>query len=82
MEHEDGKGGNYMTTKEKREHARRPLNIPVDITVQDRFYHGRVKNISKDGAFIETTGVFSVGQEISFIHVDPKGFGVKFGHRG
>ena len=78
-----------MTTKEKREHARRPLNIPVDITVQDRFYHGRLKNITKGGVFIKTGGTFSVGQDVSFyfgkeiiigtiIRVEPQGIGVKF----
>ena len=70
------------TINEKREFVRGLIDIPVEFSIQSQFYDGLIKSVSKDGAFIETTGVFSVGQEISFIHVDPKGFGVKFGHRG
>jgi Tfp pilus assembly protein PilZ len=78
-----------MTTKERRESDRDLDDIPVEFSVQGRFYDGMIKNISKDGVFIETTGVFSVGQEISFylgkenmdgtiIRVEPQGIGVKF----
>jgi Tfp pilus assembly protein PilZ len=82
-----------MITKERREFARSLVDIPVEFSVQGRFYDGLIKNISKGGVFIETSGTFSVGQEISLyfgketiigtvIWVDPKGIGLKFGHRG
>jgi len=78
-----------MTTKEKREHVRSPVDIPVEFIVQGRFYDGMIKNISKGGVFTETKGTFSVGQDISFyfgkeniigtiIRVEPQGIGVKF----
>ncbi len=78
-----------MTTKEKRERARSPVDIPVDFSVQGRFYDGVIKNISKGGVFIKTSGTFSVGQDISFyfgkenmdgtiVWVHPQGIGVKF----
>ncbi len=80
-----------MTTKERRQDVRPSVtvNIPVDITVQDRFYPGWVKNMALDGVFVKTRGAFSVGQEISFyflgenkfakvIWVESKGIGVKF----
>jgi len=78
-----------MTTKEKREHARGLIDIPVGFIVQGRYNDGLIKNRSKDGAFIETSGTFPVGQEISLyfgkenttgtvIWVEPKGIGVKF----
>ena len=79
-----------MTAQDRREFVRRPVDIPVKLSVQGRFYDGLIKNISKGGVFIEAKGTFSVGQKISFcfgketiigtvIWVDPKGFGVKFG---
>ncbi len=78
-----------MTTKKRRKFIRGLIDIPVEFSVQGRFYDGLIKNISKGGVFIETSGMFSVGQEISLyfgkenitstvIWVDPKGFGVKF----
>lgn len=63
-----------MTTEERREHARRPVDIPVDFIVRDRLYRGQIKNMGKEGwvkkiekggVFIETEMSFSVGQVIS-----------------
>jgi Tfp pilus assembly protein PilZ len=79
-----------MTTKERRQDVRAFVNIPVDITVQDRFYPGWVKNMATGGVFVKVKGSFSVGQDISFyflgenqfatvIRVEPQGIGVKFG---
>ncbi len=56
-----------------------------------RLFDGLIKNISKDGVFIEISGTFPVGQEISLYfgkenmdgtitRVEPQGIGVKFGH--
>ncbi len=79
-----------MTTKDKRRHVRHAAHVPVDFSVRDRFYDGVIKNISKGGVFIKTSGTFSVRQEISLffgkenidgaiIRVEPQGIGVKFG---
>jgi Tfp pilus assembly protein PilZ len=57
-----------MTTKDKREYVRRPVDIPVDFIVQGRLYQGWIRNISEDGFLIETEGTFSVGQNISMIY--------------
>jgi hypothetical protein len=74
-----------MTTKEKREHARSPVDIPAEFIVQGRLYQGRVKstnkegwvkNIKKGGVFIETELSFSVGQVISMTYSSPH-FGEK-----
>ncbi len=78
-----------MTTKEKREHARSPVDIPVGFIVQRCLYDGLIKNISKGGVFIKTNETLSVGQEISLyfgkehmdgtiIRVEPQGIGVEF----
>ena len=79
----------YLSTEERRQDVRASVNIPVDITVQDRFHHGWVKNMAPDGVFVKVRGSFYVGQDISFyffgeakiatvIWDDPKGIGVKF----
>ncbi len=69
-----------MTTKEKREHARRLVDIPVEFIVRGRLYQGRVqstnkegwvKNIKRGGVFIETEMSFSVGQVISMTYSSP-----------
>jgi len=78
-----------MTTKEKRERARSPVNIPVGFIVQGRYYDGLIKNLSKDGVFVKTSETLSVGQEISLyfekenrigkiVWISPHGIGVKF----
>ncbi len=82
-----------MTTKDRREFARSLVDIPVEFSVRGRFYDGLIKNISKGGVFIETSGTFSVGQEISLyfgkeniigtiVWIGSQGVGVKFGHMG
>ncbi len=69
-----------MITKEKREHARRPVNIPVGFIVQGRLYQGQIKNMGNEGwvkniktggVFIETEMSFSVGQVISMTYSSP-----------
>ena len=78
-----------MTTKDKRQKVRHAAHVPVDFSVQGRFYDGVIRNISKGGAFIKTSGTFSVGQDISFyfgkenmdgtiVWIHPQGIGVKF----
>ncbi len=74
-----------MITKEKREYARRPVDIPVEFVVQGPLYQGRIKNINKEGwikninnggVFVETEMSFSVGQVISITSSSPQ-FGEK-----
>ena len=69
-----------MTPKEKREHARRIVDIPIQFIVQSRLYQGQiknmgnegwVKNVKKGGVFIETEMSFSVGQVISMTYSSP-----------
>ena len=78
-----------MTSEDKRQGVRAFVNIPVDIVVQDHFYHGWVKNMDTGGVFIKVKWSLSVGQDISFyflgenkfatvIRVEPQGIGVKF----
>ncbi len=74
-----------MPSDEKREHGRRPVDIPVDFIVQGRFYQGQIKNMGKEGwvkniksggVFIETEMSFSIGQVISMTYSSPH-FGEK-----
>ena len=71
-----------MTTKEKREYVRRPVDVPVDFIVQGRLYQGQIKNINKEdwirignvnkgGIFVETEISFSIGQNISMTYESP-----------
>ena len=86
-----------MTTKDKRNHVRRPSDISVEFTVQGPLYQGRIKNIN-GGVFVETEMSCSVGQVISMasaspqfgeenrigeiVWIGPKGIGVEFGILG
>ncbi|KKL86408.1 hypothetical protein LCGC14_1945040 [marine sediment metagenome] len=56
-----------MITKERRRHVRRSVSIPVKFTVQSNLYRGLAYNISDGGIFIDVTGPFKVGQDISII---------------
>jgi hypothetical protein len=46
-----------MPTKERREFARSPVNIPAEFIVQGRLYQGQIKNINKGGWIKITHGV-------------------------
>ena len=56
-----------MITKERRRHVRRSVSIPVEFTVQSNLYRGLAYNINDGGIFIDVTGPFKVGQDISII---------------
>ncbi len=56
---------------EKRHNVRRPVNIHVEFIVLGRFYCGFIKNINKDGVFIETENSFSVGRVVSMTYANP-----------
>ncbi len=75
-----------MTTKEKREFVRSPVDIPAEFIIQGRLYKGRIKNITKGGwitirdvnkggVFIETEMSFSIGQNVSITYRSPSFFG-------
>ncbi len=51
--------------KERRQHIRHRANIPVDFVVNGRPYHGIIVNLSKNGAFIESRGSFSMGDGVT-----------------
>lgn len=51
--------------KEKRQHIRHKANILVDFVVSGRPYRGVIINLSKNGAFIEARGSFSIGDPVT-----------------
>jgi hypothetical protein len=74
--------GQLHVDKEKREHVRRSVDIPVEFIVQERLYQGRIKNINKEGwirignvnkggVFVETEISFSIEQNISMSYQSP-----------
>ena len=56
-----------MTTVERRKCVRRSVGIPVEFIVQCNTYYGSSYNISDVGMFINVTGRFTVGEDISII---------------
>ncbi len=38
-----------MTTKERREFVRSPIDIPAEFIIRGRLYQGQVKNMNKEG---------------------------------
>ncbi len=78
----NSKRGQLHVDKEKREHVRRSVDIPVEFIVQERLYQGRIKNINKEGwirignvnkggVFVETEISFSIEQNISMTYQSP-----------
>ncbi len=77
--HEIRKG--YMTTKERREFVRSPVDIRAEFIVQGRLYQGQIKSINKGGwiirdvnkggVFVETGMSFSIGQNVSMTYQSP-----------
>ncbi len=71
-----------MTTIEKREFVRSPVDIPVEFIIKGRLYQGQIKSINKGGwitirdvnkggVFVETEMSFSIGQNISMTYRSP-----------
>jgi Tfp pilus assembly protein PilZ len=58
---------NSMLGQEYRKHARKPYSKPVIITSMNQYYNGKISNISRGGAFIETRGKFKAGQIIKLM---------------
>ena len=51
-------------SKERRHNTRKPFMTVVDFASQDRVYREFVQDISGTGVYIQTSGSFSVGQDI------------------
>jgi Tfp pilus assembly protein PilZ len=50
--------------KDKRASIRKACDIPINFAMHNRVYSKHIKNISRNGLFIETQGAFIVGDEI------------------
>jgi Tfp pilus assembly protein PilZ len=87
-----------MTTKNKRVCIRFRTSKRVEIRARGAVYQGTIADNCDGGVFIETTGRFSEGQDISMtiespkfesekrtgniVRITPHGIGVKFNHPG
>ncbi|MEE9518504.1 MAG: PilZ domain-containing protein [Candidatus Adiutricales bacterium] len=84
-----------MIAQDRREFVRRPVDIPIELSIQGRFYDGLIKNMRNGGVFIKTKGRYSEGQDISMTiespsekrtgkiaRVTPEGIGVEFNYPG
>jgi len=59
-------------SREKRRHTRKPLISVVDFASQGRAYREFVLNISESGVCIQTSGSFSVGQDLVLTFLVPE----------
>ena len=79
--------------KELRRNPRKSFSKPTYFTSENKYYKGAIRNISRNGVFIESDAKFSSGDELKFvvpgtkkyallkgeiIHFNLTGFGVKF----
>ena len=85
---------NAKTTKESRNHPRRPFARPLRFGTQKEIYNGNAKNISASGVFIAANEKFEVGQLLKLnlplkkgkmvrtvgqiMWANDEGFGIKF----
>lgn len=53
------------TGRESRRHLRTPCTEDTHFLFRRRLYEGTIKNVSQSGAYIETDGLFLVGQEVT-----------------
>ena len=51
-------------SKERRQHIRKSFVTVVDFASEDRAYREFIQDISEGGVFIQSSGSFSVGQEV------------------
>lgn len=58
--------------RENREHPRKPSFIPVDCSSEGASFTDFIQDISNGGVFIQTTGNYYVGQQITLIFSLPK----------
>lgn len=82
------------TTKESRNHPRRPFSRPLRFGIEKDTYNGSTKNISASGVFIATNEKLKVGQLLQLnlplkkgemvgtvgqiVWINDEGFGLKF----
>jgi len=82
------------TTKESRNHPRRPFSRPLRFSTQEEIYSGSAKNISASGIFIAANEKLEVGQLLKLnlplkkgkmvktvgqiVWINNEGFGLKF----
>ncbi len=71
VHHQPGEIHDRRFSAEKRHIVRRPVNISVEFIVLGCFYCGFIKNMNKDGVFIETKNSFSVGRVVSMTYANP-----------
>lgn len=60
-------GDHEQKKSDLREHPRKPYSKIALFTSGKHFYKGLIKNISRRGVFVETKGVFNVGQIIKLV---------------
>jgi hypothetical protein len=91
---QDGNADDAATTKESRNHPRRPFSRPLRFGIEKDTYNGHTKNISASGVFIATNEKLKVGQLLQLnlplkkgemvrtigqiVWVSDEGFGLKF----
>ena len=79
--------------KELRKNPRKLYSKPTYFTIENKYYKGAIRNISRRGAFIESDTKFSSGEELKLVfkgvnkfallkgeivHYNLSGFGIKF----
>jgi hypothetical protein len=91
---QDSNANDAKTTKESRNHPRRPFSRPLRFGTQKDIYNGSTKNISASGVFIATNEKLEVGQLLKLnlplkkgkmvgtvgqiVWINDEGFGLKF----
>jgi hypothetical protein len=91
---QDSNANDAKTTKESRNHPRRPFSMPLRFGTQKDTYNGSAKNISASGVFIATNEKLEVGQLLQLnlplkkgkmvgavgqiVWINDEGFGLKF----
>ena len=91
---QDSNANDAKTTKESRNHPRRPFSRPLRFGTQKDIYNGSTKNISASGVFIATNEKLEVGQLLQLnlplkkgemvgtvgqiVWINDEGFGLKF----
>ena len=91
---QESNSNDAKTTKESRNHPRRPFSWPLRFGTQNEIYNGIAKNISASGVFIATNEKLEVGQLLKLnlplkkgkmvrtvgkiVWINDEGFGLKF----
>jgi hypothetical protein len=91
---QESNSNDAKTTKESRNHPRRPFFRPLRFSTQKEIYSGSAKNISASGVFIASDEKLEVGQLLKLnlplkkgkmvgavgqiVWINDEGFGLKF----